>query len=98
MKVVFGMVNDKDINEVIDLLPRHSADFYLTQAKTPRAIPAEELKKKFLSAGLQAEAYPAVNLAVRAALAEADKRDVVLLTGSNYVVGEALAWWHRYRK
>lgn len=98
MRVVFGMVNDKDINEVIDLLPRHSADFYLTQAKTPRAIPAEELKKKFLSAGLQAEAYPAVNLAVRAALAEADKRDVVLLTGSNYVVGEALAWWHRYRK
>lgn len=85
LHIVFGMVNDKDIDIVLNLLPK-DAQYYFTQAKTHRAIPASELQVKF-GAG---QAFPTVIEAVQAAQKEATDEDIIFIGGSNYVVGEAL--------
>jgi len=89
LRIVIGMVNDKDISAVLALLPA-DALYYFTQASIVRALPAEELQKQAKSLGLTGEAYPSVKEAIRAALEEADQADFIFIGGSNFVVGEAL--------
>ena len=85
LHIVFGMVNDKDVDEVLKLLPQ-DAQYYFTQAKTHRAIPACELAAKFG----KGEAFSDVASAIRAAQKKATDKDMIFIGGSNYVVGEAL--------
>lgn len=85
MHIVFGMVNDKDVDVVLKLLPK-DAHYYFTQAQTHRAIPAKDLVQLF-GAG---EAFSDVPSAVRAAQKNATDKDIIFIGGSNYVVGEAL--------
>lgn len=89
LRIIIGMVNDKDISAVLALLPA-DALYYFTQASIVRALPAEELQKQAKSLGLTGEAYPSVKEAIRAALEEADQADFIFIGGSNFVVGEAL--------
>ena len=51
-RIIFGMVADKDISEVVRLLPR-DAIYYFTQPDNHRAFPAEELLKRFEDEGLR---------------------------------------------
>ncbi|MCU0386747.1 MAG: hypothetical protein MUE38_12010 [Flavihumibacter sp.] len=81
------MVKDKDIAKVLSLLPP-TASYYFTQAQIPRAMPVEELRIKAASFQLSGNAYPNVNLAIAAAKAVADKRDLILVCGSVFVIGE----------
>lgn len=90
LRIVIGMVNDKDISAVLALLPT-DAQYYFTQANIVRALPAEELKKEAQSCGLKGIAYSTVEQAIRTALNESDTDDFVFIGGSNFVVGEALA-------
>ena len=83
--IVFGMVNDKDVDVVLQLLPQ-DAQYYFTQAQTHRAIPAAELQAKF-GAG---RAFSTVKEAIQAAQKNATDKDIIFIGGSNYVVGEAL--------
>ena len=89
LRIIIGMVNDKDISAVLALLPV-DARYYFTQANIIRALPAEELKKQAESFGLKGEAYSSVKEAVREALEESDQNDFVFIGGSNFVVGEAI--------
>ena len=89
LRIVIGMVNDKDISAVLALLPS-DARYYFTQANIIRALPAKELKKQAESFGLTGEAYVSVKEAVRGALEEADQDDFVFIGGSNFIVGEAI--------
>jgi dihydrofolate synthase/folylpolyglutamate synthase len=90
LRIVFGMVKDKDVSAVLDLLPR-GAVYYWTQGNTHRALPADEIRSLGLSKGLIGKAYPNVKDALTVALNDAASDDVVFIGGSNYVVGEALA-------
>ena len=85
LHIVFGMVNDKDIDVVLKFLPQ-DAQYYFTQAQTHRAIPAAELQAKFG----KGRAFSTVEAAVRTAQKEATDKDIIFIGGSNYVVGEAL--------
>lgn len=92
LRLVFGMVNDKDVDEVMKLLPK-DAIYYFTQAQTHRAIPAEELTAKYMgivSSASNLQTFKRVEDAVRAAQKEATDEDIIFIGGSNYVVGEAL--------
>ena len=89
LRIVFGMVQDKDVNEVLALLPREAV-YYWTQATTHRAIPAEEMRRMALAHGLIGQTYASVEEAVTVALEASSPRDIVFIGGSNYVVGEAL--------
>ncbi len=56
---VFGMVNDKDVDGILRLLPS-SAIYYFCKANIPRGLDAEELRKKANSLGLKGKVYTSV--------------------------------------
>lgn len=89
LHIVIGMVNDKDINHVLDLLPR-DAEYYFTQANVARALAANEMKAQAEKHGLVGNAYTSVQEAVDAAKKNASNTDFIFIGGSNFVVGEAL--------
>jgi dihydrofolate synthase/folylpolyglutamate synthase len=87
LHIVLGMVKDKDIQEVLGLLPKE-AIYYFCQAKIPRALEAEQLKEKAEAAGLHGKVVPDVNEAIRTARAAADAKDMIFIGGSTFVVAE----------
>ena len=87
LHIVLGMVKDKEIETVLALLPK-LAVYYFTRAQIPRALPEEELKSKAAVAGLSGNAYAEVNMALKVAMANAHKDDLILVCGSVFVVGE----------
>lgn len=91
LHIVIGMVNDKDVSTVLAMLPT-DAKYYFTQADIIRALPAEELMQKAQSVGLKGASFLSVNEAVNTAIKNADENDLVFIGGSNFVVGEALAF------
>ncbi len=86
---VIGLVNDKDIAGILELLPR-TARYYFCKADIPRALPALELKNAALSYNLTGEIFPSVNEAYSAALNNASAEDMVYIGGSTFVVAELL--------
>lgn len=89
LRIIFGMVSDKDVDEVLSLLPR-DAFYYWVAASTHRAIPADEMRQKGLMHGLIGDVYASVEEGLRVARLEAEDDDVLFIGGSNYVVGEGL--------
>lgn len=90
-RIVFGMVDDKDISHVMEMLPK-DATYYFTQASTHRAIPAEKVVEQGAIYGLQGMPYSTVSAAYEAALADAAIDDFVFVGGSCYVVADLLTW------
>jgi len=89
MHIVFGMVNDKDIRGVLEMLPQ-DAIYYFTEAHTPRAISHTSLKSLASGFGLKGSSFATVREAYRTALDAAETDDFVFVGGSSYVVGDFL--------
>ena len=87
LHIIIGMVKDKDINKVLELLPRE-AQYYFTQAAIPRALDADDLKKQAAGYGLKGVSYKEVNMALENAIEKAGKNDLVLVCGSIFLVAE----------
>ena len=87
--IVFGMVDDKDIDQVMTLLPKE-AIYYWTQATTHRAIPVGVVMEKGKAHRLQGAPYPTVTAAYLAAKAAATPEDFIFVGGSSYVVADLL--------
>jgi dihydrofolate synthase/folylpolyglutamate synthase len=87
LHIVLGMVNDKQIDDVLRMLPT-SANYYFTQASIPRALPSHLLKEQAIAVGLEGLEYRDVNNAIEEALKRADPNDLILVTGSIFLVGE----------
>lgn len=92
LHIVLGMVNDKDIDTVLGLLPEEAV-YYFTQPASARALPAEQLQQKWLSLHpdhTSNSSFALVREALRAAQEAATMDDIIFIGGSNYVVGEVL--------
>lgn len=87
LHIVLGMVRDKDISNVLPLLPVQ-AHYYFTRAQIPRALPENELAAQAAAAGLKGSAYPTVPEALEAAKSHARPKDLVVVCGSVFVVAE----------
>lgn len=85
--LVMGMVKDKAIGKVLELLPRQ-ARYYFTRARIPRALPEDELAALAAAAGLQGHSYLSVTEALQAARAHAKPKDLIVVCGSFFVVAE----------
>lgn len=85
--MVWGMVKDKDIKQILGLLPKNAV-YYFCQAQIPRAMDAATLQREAAAFGLKGQAIADVNEAKRAALTEATANDFVFIGGSTYVVAE----------
>jgi dihydrofolate synthase/folylpolyglutamate synthase len=87
LTIVLGMVADKDIDRVLSLFPK-DADYLFTEAKNPRALPAENLMEMANHHGLKGRVSANVNLAIKEARKSASESDFILITGSTYLVAE----------
>lgn len=89
LRIVFGMVDDKDIDSVMELLPKNAV-FYWTQADNHRAIAADVVAQKAIAHQLKGTSYSKVVDAYQHALQDADKEDFIFVGGSSYVVADFL--------
>lgn len=92
--IVFGMVDDKDVEHVLQLLRdklKNGVKFYWTQPSTKRAIPVEKLRDTALKYNLHGEMYLSVKEAYMTAKANAKNDDFVFIGGSSYVVADLLS-------
>ena len=94
LRIVFGMVNDKDINAVLALMPKH-ATYYCAQASVARAMASHELAALASKHNLHGTTYPTVAEATRAALREADAEDFIYVGGSSFIVADLLTDWEQ---
>lgn len=90
LRIVFGMVSDKDIASVLAMLPKNAV-YYFTKANIARALDEKELEKQAETYGLFGKPFSSIEEAVGKVLEEAADEDFVFIGGSNFVVSEALA-------
>jgi dihydrofolate synthase/folylpolyglutamate synthase len=86
---VFGLVNDKDADGILRLLPS-TAVYYFCKANIPRGLDANELRQKANAFGLNGNVFSSVNAAYMAAKDAAGENDLVFVGGSTFVVAEVL--------
>lgn len=88
--IVFGMVNDKDTDVVMRLLPSGERYHYIfTTPATQRARTADEMLSLWNKEGALAIDDP--SNAIRYAQKQAKPEDAVFIGGSNYLVGDAIS-------
>lgn len=89
LRIVVGMVNDKDINGVLSMLPKN-ATYYFTQASVKRALNHEEVKRLAATHNLFGNSFPTVIEAYNQALKDATDDDFIYVGGSSFVVADLL--------
>jgi dihydrofolate synthase/folylpolyglutamate synthase len=89
LHIIIGMVKDKEINDVLQLLPKDAA-YYFTNADIPRALPAYELREQAMRQQLSGMAYATIKEAIQEARSTAAEKDLILICGSVFLVGEAI--------
>jgi dihydrofolate synthase / folylpolyglutamate synthase len=89
LHLIFGVVKDKEVNKVLELLPKN-ANYYFTQAHIPRALPAGQLLEEAKKLGLEGDVYENVALALDKALRKAANNDLIIVCGSIFLVAEVV--------
>lgn len=89
LHIVLGCVSDKDLGRFLIELPP-DATYYFCKANIPRGLDATELKARAEAIGLHGAVHASVAAAYAAARAGASRDDLVLVTGSVFVVAEVL--------
>jgi dihydrofolate synthase/folylpolyglutamate synthase len=88
--LVIGFVKDKEVAAALSLLPKE-ANYYFVAAQIPRALPSNELMQVAIDLGMQGCDCNAVATGVGQAMQAMDAEDVLLITGSFFVVAEAMS-------
>ncbi len=86
---VFGVVNDKDLNEILPLFPKN-AIYYFCKPNMPRGLDAKILEQKSVEFGLIGKVYNSVSEAYESAKKNATATDFIYIGGSTFVVAEIL--------
>ena len=89
LRIVFGMVDDKDINTVMQLLPKQAV-YYFTQASSHRAIPVHKVQETAKAHQLEGMTFSNVKDAYQQALSDAHPEDFIFVGGSSYLVADLL--------
>ena len=86
---VLGMVNDKEVDKILQLLPK-KAIYYFCKANIPRALDETLLKENAQQFNLKGNCYTNVQDALFAALQIASTKDLIFIGGSTFTVADAL--------
>ena len=89
LRMVIGMVNDKDISTILKMLPKEAV-YYFCKANIPRALDQKELKNFANNVGLMGEEYDSVQSALKNAVSDAGADDFIFVGGSTFVVAEVV--------
>ncbi len=87
LRLVLGFVRDKQVADLLDLFPK-DAIYYFTQSHVPRALPVVDLEQLAMGKGLVGQSHADVNKALALAQSEASSEDLIVVTGSTFVVAE----------
>lgn len=91
LRIVFGMVDDKDIESVMALLPKN-AIYYYCQASTHRTIPVNKINNIALNLNISGQEFKTVEEAYKVAMNDAREEDFIFIGGSSYVVADLLTY------
>lgn len=89
LHIVLGVVNDKDLDEILPLFPK-KAKYYFCKPNISRGLDALILQKKAEDFQLIGKAYNSVSNAYREAMNKSSKNDFIYIGGSTFVVAEIL--------
>jgi len=89
LHIVFGMMKDKAIQPILKLLPKQ-ANYYFCSPNFKRALNVDSLLMNAQKEGLTGKVYHSVQAAYKSAIENAHQQDLVLITGSCFVVAEVL--------
>jgi dihydrofolate synthase/folylpolyglutamate synthase len=87
---IFGAMRDKAIAEMAEILLPLAERVVATRAENPRSATPEEVRDAAARSGTEIEIAPTVSEAIDTARRLAPENAVVVITGSIYVVGEAM--------
>ena len=89
LRIVFGVVNDKDLSEILPLLPK-MAIYYFCKPNVSRGFSAELLQEAAAVLNLKGNVYSSVEVAYQTALSDSTSDDFIYVGGSTFVVAEVL--------
>src|SRR5574344_333200 len=91
LHIIIGMVNDKDINGVMSMMPKN-AIYYFTKANVKRARDEKEVMEIAKKFNLKGICFPSVKTAYKTALSKAGKDDFIFVGGSSFIVADLLTY------
>lgn len=89
LHIVLGVVNDKDLAEILPLFPK-KAKYYFCRPDIPRGLDAFVLQSVAKNHGLEGELHSSVSKAYQKAIENANPNDFIYTGGSTFVVAEIL--------
>lgn len=89
LRIVLGVVNDKDLDEILPLFPK-KAQYYFCKPNVQRGLSAEILQQNAEKFGLMGSSYTSVNEAYKTAVQQSEKEDFIFVGGSTFVVAEII--------
>jgi dihydrofolate synthase / folylpolyglutamate synthase len=89
LHIVYGTVKDKELSKIFPLLP-HNAQYYFCKADIPRGLDAGELQQQAFAYHLNSNTFSSVENAYKAALQNSLHDDLILATGSIFIVAEII--------
>jgi dihydrofolate synthase / folylpolyglutamate synthase len=89
LRIVFGMVSDKDVNGVLEIMPKNAV-YYFTQSSVKRAMPHQQIKELAGQHGLTGNSFVTVGEAYEKAMEESSANDFIFVGGSSFIVADFL--------
>lgn len=86
--VVLGMLADKDVDEVLEIMKPYMGRVIVTEPKNDRKMPAVDLSRKLEKLNVESEVETDVKTALAKAVELSDSSDLLLAFGSFYLVGQ----------
>jgi len=90
LHIVFGVMRDKEYRSMLRSLAALDPVFYAVQASIDRSLPSAELASAIAEEGGRGKRCASIASALNAARRAAAENDMILVTGSHYIVGEAV--------
>ena len=87
LRLIIGMLADKNVSDVIDILAPKVSEFYCLTPDSDRAMPADELAALIMSKGLSAKSYSSSEECLSELLESASDQPIMAF-GSLYLAGE----------
>jgi folylpolyglutamate synthase/dihydropteroate synthase len=93
--VIFGSSIDKDVDSMARILSTFTRKVLVTSSKHPRAASRETISAQFTKAGIAVNEADSIDAAINKCMAEAGKEDLIVVTGSLFVVAEAIRYFDK---
>lgn len=97
LHLIFGMMKDKNIGQTLNYMIPLADRVFLTRAEYDRSAEPEALRPFIEKKNLPCTLFQTIPAAIKQALKVAEPEDLILITGSLFIVGEARAWWKRHK-